>query len=321
MEDGRDRLLRSRTMDTIRAWVQAARPLAQANIAVPLLLGQAMAFALTGRLDLERAAWIHGFGLLAQLFIVFANDFADREGDAKNTTYNQFSGGSRVIPEGKLSAGALRTAAIVALSALSALALAALLLGHGPWLLAGTAATALLLWAYSFPPLRYAYRGGGEVLQGLGVGVVLPLVAFATQSGGDFASMRWLALAPMFVLGVAGNILTALPDHPADKAADKRSYPVSRGQWVARRHFLELTILAACATPLVLPTAPIAVMVAVAAPTIGIALSALPLLGSADAEQRDECRVFVLRGGAATAALQLCWALALVVLALVPMLR
>ncbi len=308
-------------MDTLRAWVQAARPLAQVNIAVPLLLGQAMAFALTGRFDLERMVWIHGFGLLAQLFIVFANDFADREGDAKNTTYNQFSGGSRVIPEGKLSPGALRFAALTAFSTMLAISFTALAQGHGPWLLAGTAATGALLWAYSYPPLRFAYRGGGEVLQGLGVGVALPLVAFATQSGGDFANMRWLALAPMFVLGVASNILTALPDHPADKAAEKRSYPVVHGQWVARRHFLELTIISACATPLVLPSAPLPVIIAVAAPAVGIALSALPLLGSADAEQRDECRVFVIRGGAATNALLLCWAIALVVLALVPMLR
>lgn len=227
-------------MDTLRAWVQATRPLAQVNIATPLLLGQALAFACTGQFSLERMAWIHGFGALAHLFIVFANDFADREGDAHNRTFNQFSGGSRVIPEGKLSPTLIAGAALVALAGLLALGVAALLQGLGPWLLVGTAATAALLWAYSYPPLRYAYRGGGEVLQGLGVGVVLPLLAFATQTGDPLTDMRWAALAPMFVLGVASNILTALPDHPADVAASKRSYPVVHGQWVARRHFLGL---------------------------------------------------------------------------------
>ena len=35
---------------------------------------------------------------------------------------------------------------------------------------------------------------------GLGVGVVLPLLAFATQTGDPLTDMRWAALAPMFVL-------------------------------------------------------------------------------------------------------------------------
>ena len=66
-----------------------------------------------------------------------------------------------------------------------------------------------------------------------------------------------------------------------------------------------------------LPSAPLPVIVTVAAPAVGLALSAIPMLGSADAEQRDECRAFVLRGGAAHGALALCWSIALVALALI----
>ncbi|MCA9681688.1 MAG: prenyltransferase, partial [Myxococcales bacterium] len=156
------------------AWLQASRPLASANVAIPLVLGQALAFGAHGRFSWSLFGSVQLIGVFIQLFIVFANDFADREGDAHNRTFNQFSGGSRVIPEGKLSPTLIAGAALVALAGLLALGVAALLQGLGPWLLVGTAATAALLWAYSYPPLRYAYRGGGEVLQGLGVGVVLP---------------------------------------------------------------------------------------------------------------------------------------------------
>ena len=44
-----------------------------------------------------------GFGVLVQLVIVFVNDFADRETDARNTTFSRFSGGSRVLPEGRIA--------------------------------------------------------------------------------------------------------------------------------------------------------------------------------------------------------------------------
>ena len=93
-------------MNDPTAWVQAARPLAQVNILVPLLFGQAMAFAMTGRFELGwlwLCAWL---GLLVQLLIVFANDYADRETDGHNATFARVSGGSRVVPEGRLTARA-----------------------------------------------------------------------------------------------------------------------------------------------------------------------------------------------------------------------
>ena len=63
------------------AWIQAARPLAQLNIALPLLFGQALAFAALGRFSLGWMYLAGLFGLLVQLVIVFVNDFADRETD------------------------------------------------------------------------------------------------------------------------------------------------------------------------------------------------------------------------------------------------
>ena len=66
----------------ISAWLQAARPLAHANIAPPILLGQALAFAAGSPFDPAMAAIAHSFGVLDHLYIVFANDYADREGDA-----------------------------------------------------------------------------------------------------------------------------------------------------------------------------------------------------------------------------------------------
>ena len=41
----------------------------------------------------------------------------------------------------------------------------------------------LLLWLYSFKPVRLSYRGGGEILQALGTALVLPLLGFYAQSG------------------------------------------------------------------------------------------------------------------------------------------
>ncbi|HVI02428.1 MAG TPA: prenyltransferase [Enhygromyxa sp.] len=291
------------------AWVQAARPLAAANVAVPLILGQALAYSAHGRFSWSLFGLIGLLGTLNQLFIVFANDFADREADALNPSPTVVSGGSRVIQEGKLPAQALRKAAWLMLAAMLVLALwIALMHGRGwlPLLVIGGAA---LLWAYSFAPLRLSYRGYGELLQGLGVGVVLPIIGFYVQAG-SFDALPWLGLAPCFVLGYVGNLLTALPDYPGDRAANKRTYPVRFGQFLARRHALELLAVAAGFGWLVVPSLPwwgVALIIVI--PLLPI-LAAARLLGSADAGNRGECLRFVMLGAGAANLTMVAWMVA-----------
>lgn len=301
-------------MNDLTAWVQAARPLAQVNMLVPLVFGQAMAFAVTGRFHLGWlyvCAWL---GLLVQLLIVFTNDYVDRETDANNTTYARFSGGSRVLPQGRLTPAALRAAARVVLWLLGLAGGALAVFAGRPGVLGLFAATALLVWAYNLPPLRLAYRGHGEVVQGLGTGVVLPLLGFYVQAGG-FAGVVWPALVPMVLLGAVGNIITALPDHPSDLASGKRSYPVRRGQWLARRHALELLALSAACSGLVLPVTRVQAAL-LAVPVLAVAALAVPLLGSADAENRDECERFGMLVAGAAHLLVVLWSLGFVVLGL-----
>src|SRR5690606_7351211 len=107
-----------RAMSPWTAWVQAARPLAAANVAVPLILGEVLAYAAHGRFSWGLFGAVGLLGFLNQLFIVFANDFADREADALNPSPTIVSGGSRVIQEGKLPPQALRKAAWLMLAAM-----------------------------------------------------------------------------------------------------------------------------------------------------------------------------------------------------------
>ncbi len=127
-----------------RAWLRAARPLAHANIAPPLVLGQALAYALGHGFDPIFAVFAHGFGVLDHLFIVFANDVADREADAQNDAPTPFSGGSRVLQEGLLSPRQLATGAALAGAGLLALSTAAIAFGRPLTPVFALAAIALL---------------------------------------------------------------------------------------------------------------------------------------------------------------------------------
>ena len=225
---------------SLRSWIQASRPLAQANLAAPVLLGQALAFERTGAFRWTLLGALFAWTVLDQLVIVWSNDYADREHDAGGEAKTLFSGGSGVLPEGKLQPRALLRGALGAYGALLALGVA-LSLTRSPWVLPLTLAAGLSIWAYSFAPVRLSHRGGGEHLQGLGIGVVLPLLGYAVQAG-SLTGFPLLALVPTYLLGVAGNVATALPDLASDRRARKRTWPVRHGAIKARWHCLGLTV-------------------------------------------------------------------------------
>lgn len=294
---------------TLRAWLQAARPLAQANIAPPLLVGQGLAFAAFGEFSWSRAALAFSFGVLDQLFIVFANDAADVEADRLNKTYNRFSGGSRVVPEGKLSPRSLAHAAFLMVGLMALFSAYLTLQLRLMWMLILCTLAVGLLWAYSFPPLRLSYRGGGELLQGLGVGVVLPVIGYYLQCG-SLTGFPLPALLPLFLLGYAGNIVTSLPDVPGDRAAGKRSLPVRRGQMAARVQCVVVIAVAIGASRLVAPHTTLPTLAALLALPALCLLWGLRYIKSADATEHAACLRFVLACGAAISLTQLAWAFA-----------
>lgn len=225
----------------IAAWVRASRLPSQSYIALPLLLGQLVAERTTGELDLAILALVQAFGVFDQLAIVYGNDWADVETDRRNETATMFSGGSRVLVDGLLSRRSVGRAAILA-AVLALASTAAITVVWGRlWTLPLGALGLALLWAYSFPPLRLSYRGGGEWLQMAGVGGVLPLLGYSAQTG-SLAGFPWLLLAVLLPTHLACAVATSLPDEPSDAASDKRTFAVRRGPVAAKVAILLLQL-------------------------------------------------------------------------------
>jgi 1,4-dihydroxy-2-naphthoate octaprenyltransferase len=294
----------------LRAWIQASRPLAQVNIALPLLLGEMIAYVACERLEVGLLLVAHAFGVLDQLFIVWANDVADEAADRANSTPTPFSGGSRVLPEGKLGRRQLARAAAGAAIAMLGLGLYAALALDRPAMPLAWGLAVVLLWAYCFPPFRLSYGSAGALTQAFGVMVVLPVLGFYLQAG-DVQGFPWAALVPCVALGLASNITTALPDHPADEVVGKRTWPVLYGPRRARLHSLQLIALGALATPLVLPDLPQLGWAAIEAVPLVLLLVNRRGLDRADVGDRKACMRFVILNGAAINVTLLGWIVAL----------
>jgi 1,4-dihydroxy-2-naphthoate polyprenyltransferase len=208
-------------------WFKASRVLSYAYLALPLFLGQFMALP-QGPMDWLLFGLVMGYGFINQLFIIYANDYADAEADAHNTNPTLFSGGSRVIQNKELTREQI---------GIGAMGMAFLMVGLGvvftivyqlTWSLVFILLAQLLLWMYNFPPVKLAYRGLGEILPALGMGVLLPLMGYYLQTGG-LHEFPWYWLPGTFLLTIGITSVTALPDYEGDRIAQKRSLPVLIG--------------------------------------------------------------------------------------------
>jgi 1,4-dihydroxy-2-naphthoate polyprenyltransferase len=211
----------------LSSWIQAARIPSNANLIFPLLLGWAWA----GLSDFHTVSslWLIPvliYGWFNQLYIVFLNDACDEESDRMNRTFNQFSGGSRVLPEGLLTQSTLWRAGVF--TGLLAL-LMAVLMGwwlERPFLPAISLIGLMLMVLYSVKPFRLNYRGGGELLQGLGCGLVLPIFSHYVFSGTIWSGEGWQGLAALlisFALHTSSSIATTLPDVTSDRLSGKNT--------------------------------------------------------------------------------------------------
>jgi 1,4-dihydroxy-2-naphthoate octaprenyltransferase len=151
--------------------------------------------------------------------------------------------------------------------------------------------------------VRLSHRGGGAILQALGVGVVLPLVGYVAQHGGLPAAVL---LAPSCLLGFSGHLLTAIPDAEADQRSTKRTLASVRGPRLAAWAAALATALA-----VVLGASLFAEDATQSAwltwPPMGLLVAALTQLRSVDAGPRARLRFVVPALGSGTLAL-LSWA-------------
>lgn len=229
---------------SVARWWYALKPASWPKLLVPAALGQALAVASTGTVSLAGLALGALFTLLDLIFIVLLNDWGDREVDAIKRRMFPDGCSPKTIPDGILPASWLLVGGVGAgvLAWLVAIAGSYLL---GLPVLAFLGLGALLVFvAYSFPPLALNYRGGGEILEMVGVGLVLPWINALFQSG-QLLLPAPTVLVSFTLLSLASAIASGLSDEESDRAGGKHTFTTTFGNPAMRRAVEALTLLGA----------------------------------------------------------------------------
>jgi 1,4-dihydroxy-2-naphthoate octaprenyltransferase len=187
-------------------------------------MGAAIARADGASLDLPRLLWGQIGVSAIQLMTHFVNEYYDADRDALVVTRTLFSGGSGVLPGGRLGRQmAVWGAGCCALVGVSV----TLTVG---WPALSIYAGALLVgYGYSAPPLRLMTRGLGELFAATTVALLTPLAGYSVAAGRLSASVIWPGL-PLLATSLAFMIVVALPDYESDKPTNKRNWVVRLGR-------------------------------------------------------------------------------------------
>jgi len=146
-----------------------------------------------------------------------------------------FSGGKRVLVDGLLTRDQTWGMAIGFGLAGALIGLAIVLFRESGALWIGVVGLALG-WSYHGPPLRFAYRGLGELDVVICYGPLIALAAYLIQVHHLSWQVFWLSL-PLGLIVAAFLWVNEFPDYPADRSAGKWNLVARLGRRTASRLF------------------------------------------------------------------------------------
>lgn len=230
--------------NALRTYFMATRPQFLLTMALPILLGSAIAWHQRGVFDPVLFVITLLAGICVSSGVNVLNDYFDYKSGADNHNpepLTPFAGGSRMIQQQQLSpqsifyfgAGLLIVAALLGFYLVTQTG--------WPLLVIGALGIALGVF-YSSPPVALNYRGLGEVGIGIGFGWLTVTGAYFVQAG--FVQAGLLFSWPLFIAGLLTALLTSavvlvneFPDAFYDQKAGKKTLVVRMGLKGARRLF------------------------------------------------------------------------------------
>jgi 1,4-dihydroxy-2-naphthoate octaprenyltransferase len=220
--------------EALHHWIQASRPSFFIATFIPLAAG----WMLAGKLGAWRPLRMLLI-LLGSLMVHLATNLADDYFDHLHGTDDGLSiGGSRVIQEGKIAPRTILKVVILLYALAFGIALCSIAV-LGLW---GLTPLVLLAWFGSFfyvaPPVRYGYRGLGELSVGINMGPVMVVGTYWVISGrADWAP--FLISIPIGLMVAVILYYQSLPDMESDLAVHKYTVAVRLGR---RRAFYGLIV-------------------------------------------------------------------------------
>ncbi len=215
----------------VKKWIKAIRAPFFTASAIPVLVGTALAWNMTGKFSLYKFILVLVGVPLFNAGTNLANDYYDHKpaNDDINTSLTPFSGGSRVIQNGVIPAKHMLIGSFLFFGFGSVMGLYLNAITPGNLVLYLGIFGLLSGFLYTATPVLIGYRGVGELVVGLNLGTLTIIGSYYVQAHRLSWSAFWISL-PIGFLVAAILYINQFPDYEADKAVDKKHLVVRLGK-------------------------------------------------------------------------------------------
>ena len=217
--------MQSSNIEKIKTWFILSRPPFHTVGILPFVLGTLLAYKINSAFSLEIFLLGVSGVILIMLSTYHSGEYFDYQGDVISNRLhdNQFAGGSRILPNGKISPLVPFWTSIVALVLAGAIGIILqFILNTGPYTLLLGFMGAFSGFFYSTKPVRLVQRGIGEIFIGFCYGWLPVASAYYIQTGAIYPVIHWVAI-PIGLTIFNVILLNEFPDYEADMATDKKN--------------------------------------------------------------------------------------------------
>ena len=215
----------------VKKWIKAIRAPFFTASAIPVLVGTALAWNMTGKFSLYKFILVLVGVPLFNAGTNLANDYYDHKtgNDDINTSLTPFSGGSRVIQNGVIPAKHMLIGSFLFFGLGSVMGLYLNAITPGNLVLYLGIFGLLSGFLYTATPVLIGYRGVGELVVGLNLGTLTIIGSYFVQAHSVSWPVFWMSL-PIGFLVAAILYINQFPDYEADKAVNKKHLVVRLGK-------------------------------------------------------------------------------------------
>jgi 1,4-dihydroxy-2-naphthoate octaprenyltransferase len=218
------------------AWLRIARPQFYPMALIAYSMGTVAAFVTSHKFDLPVFFIGYTVLFLIEFCTILTNEYYDYGTDRLNQNFSMFTGGTRILVEGKLQFHEIKIGITVALFLVIGLGYLLVRINREAsplaiflFILSGI----VLGLGYTAPPLKFSYHGLGEMVVSITHSIYLILCGYAFQTGTVSHPLPWLLSIPLSSSVLAAITLAGLPDYVADKTVSKKTITVLFGPKVA----------------------------------------------------------------------------------------
>jgi len=229
---------------TAKALVTLARPHLFTGTLILYFLGSFLAAIQGYSFDMPR--FLLGLGIVstALLSMSYGNNYFDTEVDTLNTPTSFSGGGGTLLQDTKLRLMAKYISIGSLLLSLTLALVFIYLFSFSFAFFIYVAVGNLLAWFYTAPPLKFSYRGLGEIATMIAIGLMIPGLGYYVIVRTIHISLVLLSIPLMLYMAIF-IISAEIPDRKGDSLGKKKTYVVRTSLYTGHFTNMMLSLLAA----------------------------------------------------------------------------